>query len=690
MKQKTEILADRAGDKFLDKLNLGEDDLKDLDGKNVDEIKELPCTMDQKRKIRIYLQKQFGLRSSKNEKTKWQNFKIGVGIGITKTREILYTMKLWERSIYEVEGRFGSAIKAYFAFLRWLLALNIGIFIIVGCFVILPSALYLAYGDRDDRVNSTECGYEPYNANELNSFQQYGIWWFTGGGFMENTYFFMGFYENTSALPLTYSIPLVYILTAIGYFLFSLIAVVHRTAVGIRDSLISDEDRYYEFCNLVFAGWDFCVQEKEFANIKHLSLYNDVKESVAEQVMKNERKKRSKRQKAKLYLKRFFINIICTLILYGSFYAIFYTANYAITNSGTYQDDIYVDAIVTYGVSVVITSINLIAPIVFRQLVKKEEYSPEFTIKFTLVRVVLLRLSSLIFLYTVVYIQVNCDVKQGICPHCSGIQCWETYLGQEMYKLVILDFFIIVIVTLCVEFPRRIFVDIYYDKYSIARKVGYQQFNLTQRVINLVYNQTISWIGAFYAPLLPLIVIAKLFVVFYLQRLSLFYNCQPSSSFRANRTSTFFYVILLFGYLTAIFPVAVGIILLEPSLACGPFRGRDHMFDIIIDSINNTNDYVKNLFYILGSVPLAMLVILALIVIIYFYWALEEAYRRMVKLLREQLVMEGMDKQFLLARATDLRQQLLDNGIEPMKSLSVTGNSLMDNPSELEAASEGE
>merc|ERR1712002_845280 len=187
-------------------------------------------------------------------------------------------------------------------------------------------------------------------------------------------------------------------------------------------------------------------------------------------------------------------------------------------------------------------------------------------------------------------------------------------------------------------------------------------------------NQTISWIGAFYAPLLPLIVVAKLFLVFYLQRLSLFYNCQPSSSFRANRTSTFFYVILLFGYLTAIFPVAAGIILLEPSIACGPFRGRDHMFDIIIDCIENTNDYVKNLFYILGSVPLALLVILSLVVIIYFYWALEEAYRRMVKLLREQLVMEGMDKQFLLARATDLRQQLLDNGIEPMKSHSVTGS----------------
>ena len=52
------------------------------------------------------------------------------------------------------------------------------------------------------------------------------------------------------------------------------------------------------------------------------------------------------------------------------------------------------------------------------------------------------------------------SVEPGFCCSKSGLflswfQCWETQVGQEMYKLMIFDLIIILAVTLFVDFPRK-------------------------------------------------------------------------------------------------------------------------------------------------------------------------------------------------------------------------------------------
>lgn len=127
------------------------------------------------------------------------------------------------------------------------------------------------------------------------------------------------------------------------------------------------------------------------------------------------------------------------------------------------------------------------------------------------------------------------------------MQCWETHIGQEMYKLTLFDLLINMAVLVLVEFPRRYrrrchheqhhiwsecsawlscccFIDlrILVDNVSnkLVQSFGRQEFVVPSNVLGLVYAQTVVWMGALFCPLLPLINIAKFIILFYIKKVS--------------------------------------------------------------------------------------------------------------------------------------------------------------------------
>lgn len=53
---------------------------------------------------------------------------------------------------------------------------------------------------------------------------------------------------------------------------------------------------------------------------------------------------------------------------------------------------------------------------------------------------------------------------------------------------------------------------------GLARWWGQQEFAIPQNVLEIVYGQTICWIGTFYSPLLPAICTIKYFCIFYIKK----------------------------------------------------------------------------------------------------------------------------------------------------------------------------
>ncbi|MEQ2190115.1 hypothetical protein GOODEAATRI_032345, partial [Goodea atripinnis] len=88
---------------------------------------------------------------------------------------------------------------------------------------------------------------------------------------------------------------------------------------------------------------------------------------------------------------------------------------------------------------------------------------------------------------------------------------------------------------------------------------GRQEFAIPQNVLEIVYGQTICWIGTFYCPMLPAICIIKYFFIFYIKKVSLIKNCRPATRpFRPSSSNFFFLGVLLIGLALACLPIADG------------------------------------------------------------------------------------------------------------------------------------
>ena len=109
---------------------------------------------------------------------------------------------------------------------------------------------------------------------------------------------------------------------------------------------------------------------------------------------------------------------------------------------------------------------------------------------------------------------------------CFKPACWETYLGQQFYRLSIVDFWIQVAIVFLVDVPRVKLFGRCVSEDSFLTKFTSIEFNVTKHVLDIVYSQTICWISVFYAPLMFVVTLLKSFVLFYLRLFYVLYVSQ--------------------------------------------------------------------------------------------------------------------------------------------------------------------
>ena len=56
---------------------------------------------------------------------------------------------------------------------------------------------------------------------------------------------------------------------------------------------------------------------------------------------------------------------------------------------------------------------------------------------------------------------------------------------------------------------------------SIWKKIGAPEFDIARNTLNLLYNQMLFFVGFYFSPLLAFIIVVKLFIIFYIKKVSI-------------------------------------------------------------------------------------------------------------------------------------------------------------------------
>ncbi|XP_064857544.1 transmembrane channel-like protein 5 isoform X2 [Oncorhynchus nerka] len=598
-------------------------------------IRDLPMSFDDKKHIRgqVLALKSFKKSRQLNcfadcSKTVSLAFR-RCGANMTLAKQ---TLELWRGTMKEVGGKFGTGVLSYFKFLKWLLMFNIFSFLVNFGFITIPQLIYHPTPDIPAGV----------------SFK--GLEILTGAGYFSHTMMYYGGYSNKTQGTggrSEYNMQLAYFFTIAAYMVLCGAALIYSMASSFRKKYVLADSGLGGAWQLL-CSWDFSVTNEKAVRQRKNNLRIQLKESLSEKFQVALLPLTERLKHYGVFLGTWLLSTGMALGCGASVYFLCQYDTWRTRQSGDTASGSLLEEAATLLLPFVVSLINLVVPLFYSLFKKIEHYSnPRMQVYAIIVRNVILKLSILGILC---YYWMK-DVA-------NTFSCWESIVGQALYRLVIMDFLFIMLGSFFGEFLSNVIGT------KCIQSLGVPEFDVARNVLDLIYAQTLAWIGIYFSPLLPVIQIIKFFILFYLKKVSLTQNCQPPRrAGRAAQMQTIFIAILFFpSFVGALSMVAYTVWTLPPSDKCGPFRGLNTTFSAIqiwMDDLNRVDAFQWTVWiyqHVIRSEIFYFLVSLIILVFIYIFRQITQGRQLLIILLRQQIVNEGKDKAFLLEKLQNLQK----------------------------------
>ncbi|XP_044047320.1 transmembrane channel-like protein 6b [Siniperca chuatsi] len=574
----------------------------------------------------------------------------------------LHSLQLWQVALKRVSGRFGTGVLSYFLFLKALLFFNLFLFLVTGAFLVLPQAVH-----------------PPVLPVERPAFS--GLELLTGAGYFSDTVMYYGYYGNytlrrscrddvggksvsvSNGTSLgciskhhSYNMPLAYFFTIGSAFFITCIILVYSMSKSFGQSFRIDKSHSI-LAMKVLCSWDFKVIKKTSVKLMSENICTQLKELLAE--VNHNDVKNTVCQKLWRLTVHGIAWAICIASTTSCVLGIYYFSGHMHQNlqqnsrSATKNPLLHEASLL--ALPVVVSLINLLLPGLFNLAAWMEDYeSPSVRTYVAIGRNLMLKISVLGVLCYHWLGRVAAD------PKIIELKCWESFVGQELYRFLLMDFIFTLLDTLFGEFLWRLFSN------RVMKRRRKPVFDIARNVLELIYGQTLAWLGVLFTPLLPAVQIIKLLLLFYIKKSSVMMNCQaPRKPYRVSQMTTVFITLLCFpSFLSASVCVTYTMWSITPSSTCGPFRGlktmlqagKHWMEELEKDNPNlsvlaRAHSYlVENPFFLFVGAGIFLIVI-------YFHSQVVDGQRKIIGLLQEQIENEGEDKKFLITRLQSIHER---------------------------------
>ncbi|XP_007932878.2 transmembrane channel-like protein 2 [Orycteropus afer afer] len=510
----------------------------------------------------------------------------------------------WEMKIKDIESHFGSSVASYFIFLRWMYGVNLVLFGLIFGLVIIPEVLMgMPYGSIPRKTVP--------RAEEEKAMDFSVLWDFEG--YMKYSALFYGYYNDQRTIGwLRYRLPMAYFMVGVSVFGYSLMIVIRSMASNTQGSTSEGENDNFTFSFKMFTSWDYLIGNSETADNKYVSITTSFKESIVDEQESN--------KEENIHLTRFLrvlANFLIICCLCGSGYLIYFV----VKRSQEFSKMQSVSWYERNEVEIVMSLLGMFCPPLFETIAALENYHPRIGLKWQLGRIFALFLGNL---YTFLLALMD-----------------DVHL-KEFMRLTVSDMMVTYITILLGDFLRACFVRFMNYCWCWDLEAGfpsYAEFDISGNVLGLIFNQGMIWMGSFYAPGLVGINVLRLLTSMYFQCWAVMSSNVPHERvFKASRSNNFYMGLLLLVLFLSLLPVAYTIMSLPPSFDCGPFSGKNRMYDVIQETIETDfPTFLGKIFAFLANPGLIIPAILLMFLAIYYLNSVSKSLARANAQLRKKI-----------------------------------------------------